>query len=85
MSNRAFKYRVYPNKEQQILFAKTFGCCRKIYNLMLADKIECYENTKTFGKQTPAKVNIVSFRYSNPKRRVVIHIRQTTRRVRSKF
>ena len=29
-------------REQQILFAKTFGCCRKIYNLMLADKIVCY-------------------------------------------
>ena len=36
------------------MFAKTFGCCRKVYNLMLSDKIKFYEETKTFGKQTPA-------------------------------
>ena len=52
--NKAYKYRIYPTKEQQILFAKTFGCCRKVYNLMLSDKIRSYEETKTFGKQTPA-------------------------------
>ena len=52
--NKAYKYRIYPSKEQGILFAKTFGCCRKVYNLMLSDKIRSYENTKSFGKQTPA-------------------------------
>ena len=36
------------------MFAKTFGCYRKVYNLMLSDKIKSYEETKTFGKQTPA-------------------------------
>lgn len=40
--NKAIKYRVYPTTEQRILFAKTFGCCRKVYNLMLSDKIEGY-------------------------------------------
>lgn len=52
--NKAIKYRLYPSTEQVIMFAKTFGCCRKVYNLMLADKIACYEETKSFGKQTPA-------------------------------
>lgn len=52
--NKAIKYRLYPTDEQKIMFAKTFGCCRKVYNLMLADKIACYEETKSFGKQTPA-------------------------------
>ena len=52
--NRAIKYRLYPTTEQEIMFAKTFGCCRKVYNLMLADKIACYKETKSFGKQTPA-------------------------------
>lgn len=46
--------RLYPTTEQEIMFAKTFGCCRKVYNLMLADKIKSYEENKTFGKQTPA-------------------------------
>ena len=52
--NKAMKYRLYPTTEQSILFAKTFGCCRKVYNLMLSDKIKSYEETKSFGKQTPA-------------------------------
>lgn len=54
MANKAIKYRLYPTPEQEIMFAKTFGCCRKIYNLMLEDKIASYRNNKTFGKQTPA-------------------------------
>lgn len=54
MSNRAIKYRIYPTTEQAVMFAKTFGCCRKVYNLMLSDKIKSYEETKSFGRQTPA-------------------------------
>ena len=52
--NKAIKYRLYPTTEQEIMFAKTFGCCRKVYNLMLADKVTCYKKTGTFGRQTPA-------------------------------
>ena len=52
--NKAIKYRLYPANEQKVMFAKTFGCCRKVYNLMLADKIACYKETTSFGKQTPA-------------------------------
>ena len=55
MANRAIKYRLYPTTEQQIMFAKTFGCCRKVYNLMLADKIESYKQTEKFVTVTPAK------------------------------
>lgn len=43
MANKAYKFRIYPNTEQQILFAKTFGCVRFVYNRMLADKIKHYE------------------------------------------
>ena len=32
---KSIKFRIYPNKEQEILFLKTFGCCRKIYNSLL--------------------------------------------------
>ena len=53
--NKAYKFRIYPNKNQQILINKTFGCCRKVWNLMLNDKIENYKQTKGFGKQTPAQ------------------------------
>lgn len=55
MMNKAYKFRIYPNKNQQILINKTFGCCRKVWNLMLNDKIEHYKQTNSFGKQTPAQ------------------------------
>ena len=53
--NRAIKYRIYPTTEQSVMFAKTFGCCRKVYNLMLSDKIESYKSTGKFPTITPAK------------------------------
>ena len=53
--NKANKYRVYPTTKQCVLFAKTFGCCRKVYNLMLSDKIEEYKATGKFPALTPAK------------------------------
>ena len=32
--NLAFKYRIYPNKEQELLINKTFGCVRFVYNTL---------------------------------------------------
>jgi len=52
---KAYKYRLYPNKEQQEYFAKTFGCVRFIYNRMLSDKIEYYKETKQKLNNTPAQ------------------------------
>lgn len=47
---KAYKYRIYPNKKQQELIQKTFGCCRFIYNTYLAKRIEMYEkNKETFS------------------------------------
>ncbi len=37
--NRAIKCRIKPNREQRVLFAKTFGCCRFLYNNMLTDRM----------------------------------------------
>ena len=51
----AYKYRLYPNKEQQIYFAKCFGCVRFIYNQMLSDKIGYYKETKKKLNNTPAQ------------------------------
>ena len=44
--NIAYHFRIYPNREQEVLLAKTFGCCRFLYNQMLNDKIREYEATK---------------------------------------
>lgn len=48
---KAYKYRVYPNKEQKVQIAKTFGCCRFVYNQTLAYRKEAYEKgNKSFSK-----------------------------------
>lgn len=52
---KAYKYRLYPNKEQEEYFAKCFGCVRFIYNRMLSDKIEHYKETKQKLNNTPAQ------------------------------
>ena len=41
--NKSFKIRIYPNKEQQVLIDKTFGCTRFIYNFMLNLKQKLYK------------------------------------------
>ena len=53
--NKAYKFRLYPNKEQQVLINKTFGCARFIYNHYLAKSIEDYKNTgesKTYNQNS---------------------------------
>ena len=52
---KSYKFRLYPNLEQQQFFAKTFGCARAIWNMMLADKIKHYEDTKKTLYNTPSQ------------------------------
>lgn len=48
---RAFKYRMYPNKEQIVRFLEHFGACRYIYNWGLEYKIRTYkENSKSISR-----------------------------------
>ena len=49
---KAYKYRIYPNKEQKIQIAKTFGCCRFVYNQTLAYRKEAYEKEKKSVSKT---------------------------------
>ena len=39
---KAYKYRIYPNKQQEELIQKTFGCCRFVYNTYLANRKNLY-------------------------------------------
>ena len=57
---KSYKFRIYPTEEQEIFFAKTFGCVRKVYNLMLNDRKKAYEEVKNDPSKkmtfpTPAK------------------------------
>lgn len=51
LRNRAYKFRIYPTKEQQLIINKTFGCARLVYNIMLGkkklnNKLSCYDLIK---------------------------------------
>ena len=43
---KSYRYRIYPNKEQEIQLEKTFGCCRFVYNQTLAYRKDAYEKEK---------------------------------------
>lgn len=47
MKFRAYKYRIYPTKQQEVLIAKHLGCCRFLYNYALDKKVKAYQKDKT--------------------------------------
>ena len=54
MKRIAYKYRIYPNKEQREYFSKVFGCVRFFYNKSLSDMNEIFKNKQEFKNITPA-------------------------------
>lgn len=44
--NKSYKFRLYPNKQQEELIQKTFGCVRFVYNYYLKEKTNIYQSTK---------------------------------------
>ena len=47
MKYKAYKYRIYPTKRQEVLIAKHLGCCRFLYNYALDKKVKAYQKDKT--------------------------------------
>ncbi|GJM78065.1 hypothetical protein HMSSN139_05610 [Paenibacillus sp. HMSSN-139] len=43
--NKAYKFRIYPNKEQEILIAKTIGCSRFVFNYFWTSGIKHTKKT----------------------------------------
>ena len=41
----SYKFRMYPNAEQENLIRRTFGCCRFVFNYFLAQRVSEYEST----------------------------------------
>ena len=55
MIYKAYKYRIYPNKEQEELIRKTFGCVRFVYNHFLEERITAYKEngeSRTYFQQS---------------------------------
>lgn len=40
-----YKFRIYPNKTQESLIQRTFGCCRFVYNHFLDERMTAYKET----------------------------------------
>ena len=49
---KAYKYRIYPDSGQRTQIAKTFGCCRFVYNRTLVYRKEIYEKEKKSVSKT---------------------------------
>lgn len=62
---KAYKYRVYPNREQQILIQKTFGCVRFVYNYYLAKRIELYKQDKTTMNYNACSADLKNLKSTN--------------------
>ena len=43
--DKTFEYRIYPSTEQAVVLQKTFGCCRWVYNKVLAMRQDEYAQT----------------------------------------
>ena len=43
---KGYKYRIYPNKQQEEQIQKTFGCCRFVYNQTLVYRKDKYNKDK---------------------------------------
>ena len=56
---KAYKYHIYPNKKQKEIIAKTFGCCRFVYNTYLAKRIENFSAKYAIGGQMGVVINKV--------------------------
>lgn len=52
---KAFRYRIYPSAPQRELIAKTFGCCRYVYNRALALREEAYRT----GEKVPSVYEVM--------------------------
>ena len=66
VNHKAYKFRIYPNKEQQMLLARTFGSVRLVYNHYLEAKTKSYEETGKSLSYTKCAADLVAFKKEKP-------------------
>lgn len=57
---KGYKFRIYPTAKQREYFTQCFGCCRLLWNNMLADKIDYYN---TYGENLTVYVTDYKEKY----------------------
>ena len=60
---KGMKFRIYPNKTQETIIQKTFGCSRFVYNFGLASRIEEYKNGNSIGYKETCSI-LTSIKHS---------------------
>jgi len=61
----AYKYRIYPTEEQQVLLNKTFGCKRYVYNHYLNEQQERYKNKEKHLSHFDINKDITNLKKTN--------------------
>ena len=59
---RGYKVKIHPNKEQQILMNKTFGCARFAYNWTLNKQLEAFNNDQKFISEGELRKEFTKFK-----------------------
>ena len=62
---KGIRVRLYPTEEQEVLFNKTFGCCRFVHNQTLSDCKLSYEQTQHFPSKNERITNLVPLKEAN--------------------
>ena len=85
--DRAYEFRIYPDRLQRQLIAKTFGCCRLVYNHYLAERKHRYEETKIALSYTDCAKDLTRLKKEKPFLREVdsIALQQSLRHLDSAF
>ena len=66
LRHKAYKFRIYPNKDQQVLLAKTFGSVRLVYNHYLDMKTKTYEESGKSLSYTKCAADLVDLKKEKP-------------------
>lgn len=64
--NKAYKFRLYPNKEQEILINKIIGASRFMFNQLLAERISNYEQCKSIEDKEKRELALKELKQSTP-------------------
>ena len=68
---RAIRFRLYPTLEQSILINKTIGCCRQMYNILLADRFKFYDENIKNKELTKENKSILFKSYKAPTEKII--------------
>ena len=60
--HKGYRYRIYPNKEQQAFFQVNFDACRLVYNLALETKVYAYRSYGTKLSEYDLKNQLVELK-----------------------